>query len=88
MIRERRIKAGKLLEADFYPVYPSGRRIPERAARSKPTSDEMKRYNAEQARRRLIELVNANFDDGDIFLLPQSHPPPHRPMLMKRAKSW
>lgn len=67
MIRERRIKAGKLLEADFYPVYPSGRRIPERAARSKPTSDEMKRYNAEQARRRLIELVNANFDDGDIF---------------------
>lgn len=68
MIRERHIKSGRLLEVDFYPVYPNGRRMSERAPKSEVSTEEQQEYNKNQSTRRLIRLVNANFDNEDVFL--------------------
>ena len=68
MIREKRIKSGRLLEADFYPVYDSGKRMNERAVNERPTSEQMKAYNKKQSEKKFIRFVNCNFDEDDIFL--------------------
>ena len=68
MIRERRIKSGRLFEADFYPVFRDGRRMPDRAPKAKRSSKEQAEYNKRQAEKKLIRLVNANFDTGDILM--------------------
>ena len=49
--REKRTIAGPLLEVDIYPVWDDGRRIPERAPKTKPTTEAQRKYNEEQARR-------------------------------------
>lgn len=67
MQREKQIKSGKLLEVDFFPVYGSGRRMPERSARENKTSEQQALYNAKQATKKLVRLVNANFEKGDHF---------------------
>lgn len=68
MERERHIKSGPLLEVDFYPVTADGRRLPERAPKSKPSTKEQLKYNQNQAAKKLIRLVNANFALGDLFV--------------------
>lgn len=68
MIREKKIYSGRMLEADFYPVYENRRRLPERAAKNKITSEEQAEYNRQQSEKRFIRLVNCNFGTDDIFL--------------------
>ena len=68
MQRERLIKSGKLLEADFYPIWENGKRLPTRAPKSRRTSEEQQRYNRKMAVRNFVRRINANFDTGDIFL--------------------
>jgi hypothetical protein len=70
MIRERRIKSGPLLEVEFYPVFADGRKIPARDKKRKPSSEEQKKYNQKQATKKLIRLVNCNFDEDDYLLHP------------------
>ncbi len=53
------------MEADIYPVWQNGRAIPTRAPKTKPTSKEQEEYNRRVARKKLIRLVNANFDNID-----------------------
>ena len=65
IIREKNIKSGKILEAEFYPVFPSGRRVPER---KRPTREEQKNLNDANARKKIVRLINANFDEGDIVI--------------------
>lgn len=65
IIREKDIKSGKILEAEFYPVFPSGRRVPER---KRPTREEQKNLNDANARKKIVRLINANFDEGDIVI--------------------
>jgi len=67
MIRQKNIKSGRLLEVEFYPVYGDGRRMPERAAKTKRSSKEQELYNQKQAQKKLTRLINANFTDEDIF---------------------
>lgn len=74
MQREKRTYSGPLLEADFYPVFDDGRRLPTRKPKTKPTSDEQKKYNQLQATKKLIRLVNANFDNTDYIMHPTYRP--------------
>lgn len=68
MIREKKIKSGKLLEIEFFPVYDNGSRIPERAPKEKPSKEKQKKINKKNAEKKLIRKVNANFDEGDLFV--------------------
>ncbi len=70
MQREKHTISGKLFEADFYPVFSDGRRMPRRAPKEKTSSEAQARYNALQAQKHLVRTVNVNFDNTDYF----SHP--------------
>lgn len=70
MIREKRTKSGKLFEIDFFPVWNDGRRMPSRSPKSRVSTPEQERYNRRQAEKKLVRLVNVNFDEGDIIMHP------------------
>lgn len=85
MIREKRTFSGPLLEADFYPIYSDGRKIPTRAPKTKPSAEEQRRYNRAIAIKKLIRLVNANFDASDYWLHP-TYAPQYAPQDEKQAR--
>lgn len=85
MIREKRTFSGPLLEADFYPIYSDGRRMPTRAPKQKPSAEEQRRYNRTVAVKKLIRLVNANFDSSDYWLHP-TYAPQYAPQDEKQAR--
>ena len=83
MINEKKTVSGKLLEVDFYPVWKNGQRIPEKIpARSLP---EQVKYNHRQCEKKLIRLVNVNFDDEDIIMHP-TYRPENAPLDEERAR--
>lgn len=64
-IREKRTKSGPLLEIDYYPVFsPSGKAVPKK----KPPPEKKELYNARESVKRLVRLVNANFDTQDYLM--------------------
>lgn len=64
-IREKRTKSGPLLEIDYYPVFSSsGRAVP----RKKPPPEKKTEYNLRESAKRLVRLINANFDRKDYFM--------------------
>lgn len=67
MIREKKIKSGKLLEIEFYPIYDNGQRVPTRAPKEKLSKEKQRKLNKKNAEKKLIRIVNANFDEGDLF---------------------
>ena len=66
--RTKTIKAGPRLEAEIYPVF--GREQRQEAKRQKKmlTPEKIRRNNDERARRRLIQLIDANFGEGDVHV--------------------
>lgn len=74
MQREKRTYSGPLLEADFYPVFQDGRKIPTRAPKTKRSTEEQIRYNHTQATKKFIRLANANFDNTDYLMHPTYRP--------------
>lgn len=70
MIREKKTISGKLLEVDYYPVIANGNRLPLHPPKHKRSTAEQERYNRNQAIKKLIRLVNTNFDTGDILMHP------------------
>lgn len=70
MEREKKIISGPLLEVDFFPVWADGRRMPTREPKSKASKAAQKKYNDTQMRKKAIRDINANFDNGDIFMCP------------------
>lgn len=68
MQREQQIKSGALLEVSFYPIFESGRRMPSRAPKEKRSTPEQAAYNYKQSVKKVVRLVNANFNNSDIFL--------------------
>ena len=44
-----------------------GRRIPERAPKEKQGTEAQRKYNHDQAAKKVVRLVNANFRYGDLF---------------------
>ena len=68
MIREKNIISGGMYEAEFYPVFQNGRRIPERAKKKNVSTEEQANLNDKNARKKLVRLVNANFGKNDIVV--------------------
>lgn len=66
--REQRVLAGPRMEVSFYEIFPNGRRIPERAPKAQPTTEAQQKYNHDQAMKKIVLLVNANFQRGDILV--------------------
>ena len=59
-----------MLEVDYYPIFSDGRRIPTRAPKTKPSTEAQERYNRAKAKKKIVRLVNANFDNTDFFIHP------------------
>ncbi len=70
MIREKQMKSGNLLEVDFYPVWANGHKMPTRAPKTNISTEVQFRYNRNQAIKKLIRLVNVNFDNSDYYIHP------------------
>ena len=68
MIREKNIISGSMYEAEFYPIFSNGRRIPSRGKKTKPSSKEQQNLNDKNARKKIVRLVNANFGKDDIVI--------------------
>jgi hypothetical protein len=67
MIREKKIKSGRLLEVEFYPVLSDGRQLA-RSPKQKRSSEAQAAYNKKQQRKKVVRLVNANFDKSDVLM--------------------
>ncbi len=68
MIREKKTVAGKLLQADFYPCWSDGRKMPSKAP--KRSSEAQIKYNNNKAAIEFVRLVNENFDNTDYVTHP------------------
>lgn len=68
--RIKQTRSGRLLEVDYYPIFEDGRRIPTRAPKTKRSTKEQEKYNHNQAVKRTVRLILANFDTGDILMHP------------------
>lgn len=72
--REKRTIAGPLMEVSLYPVWDDGRRMPERAPKTKQTTEAQRKYNEEQARKKMVMRINANFCASDYWMHPTYQP--------------
>lgn len=70
MQAEKCTYSGPLLEAEFYPVFDNGRKMPARAPKAKISTAAQQKYNHLKAIKKLIRLINANFDSNDYFMHP------------------
>lgn len=85
MIREKHTKSGRLFEADFYPIWEDGRRMPSRAPKTKRSTEAQAKYNHSQAVKKAIRIVNANFVAGDVFMH-ITYRPENAPLTEEAAK--
>lgn len=85
MEREKRIYSGPLLELDFFPVLADGRRMPQRAPKTKPSTEAQKKYNQAQAIKKFVHLANANFNGTD-YLLHLTYRPEDAPQSEEQAR--
>ncbi len=74
MFNEKKIVSGKLLEVDIYPCWSDGRAMPVRVPKQKRSTVEQEKYNRNQAIKKSVHLINANFDDNDYILVLTFHP--------------
>ena len=63
--RTRTIKAGPRLEVEIYPIFGRENTGRLRAAKKNMTPEAVQRNNEERSRRKLIQLIDANFDERD-----------------------
>lgn len=85
MQREKKTYSGPLLETDFYPIFEDGRRIPTRPPKTKVSTEAQKKYNRTQATKKLIRLVNVNFDSTD-YLMHPTYSPENAPQTEGEAR--
>lgn len=74
--RTKTTRAGKRLEVDVYPVFGYQDRMRARAAKQQITPETMRRVNLSNAKRKIVQLADANFTGEDIHLtLTYENPP-------------
>ena len=74
--RTKTTRAGKRLEVDVYPVFGYQDRMRARAAKQQITPETMRRVNLSNAKRKIVQLADANFTEEDIHLtLTYENPP-------------
>ncbi len=66
--RTRTIKAGPRLEVEIFPIFGREDAGKARAAKTNQTPEKVQRNNDERSKRKLIQLIDANFDEKDIHL--------------------
>ena len=66
--RTRTIKAGPRLEVEIFPLFGRENAGRARAAKRNLTPERVQRNNEERSKRKLIQLIDANFDERDIHL--------------------
>ena len=98
LTREQSVIAGPRREVSYFPIWPDGRRVPERAPKTKRSTKEQEKYNHDQAVKKFLLLVSANFSKGDLLLhltfddehLPDTWEEVHRLITnyLNRVKYW
>lgn len=86
MEREKQVYSGRLLDIDFFPVWKNGAKIPSKAPKTKPSTEEQKKYNANMAVKNLVRIINENFDDND-YLLTLTYEPSKAPETLENARN-
>lgn len=66
--RTKTTKAGPRLEAEIFPTFGRGADQEAREAKSHLTPEKIQQHNDEKARRYLVQLMDANFTEGDLSL--------------------
>lgn len=66
--RTRTTKAGPRLEAEIYPIFGKEQDREARRQRKNVTPEKIRRHNEERARRKLIQLMDANFGEEDLHV--------------------
>jgi len=66
--RTRTTKAGPRLEAEIYPIFGREQEREARRQKQSATPEKIRRNNEERARRKLIQLMDANFGDEDLHV--------------------
>lgn len=87
--RTRTVKAGQLLYCDSYPIWDTAHERRAKAALEKArglngTRDAQRKLNARNAQKRLEQLINANFGQGDM-LITCTYPEGRQPEDEERA---
>ena len=66
--RTKTTKAGRMLEFDIYPIFGREQEKQARRAMMQVTPERMRQVNLYNARRRIVQLANANFGEEDLHL--------------------
>lgn len=66
----KKVKSGRMAELFIYPVQACGRSLP----CGNESREAQARYNYKRSGRELVQLVNTNFDEGDIWMHPTFEP--------------
>ena len=83
--REKNIYYGQYREIAIYPVYESGKALPTRKPKSKPSRKEQEQLNAKNAVKNFIWRVNGNFNEDDI-VVHLTYDDAHLPHTYERVK--
>lgn len=87
--RTRTIKAGPRLEVEIYPIFGRENTGRLRAAKQNMTPEAVQRNNEERSRRKLIQLIDANFDERDYHVtLTYAGTPPAYDQARKDVKNF
>ena len=87
--RTRTIKAGPRLEVEIYPIFGRENTGRLRAAKKNLTPEAVQRNNEERSRRRLIQLIDANFTEKDYHVtLTYAGTPPAYDQARKDVKNF
>ena len=87
--RTRTIKAGPRLEVEIYPIFGRENSGRLRAAKKNLTPEAVQRNNEERSRRKLIQLIDANFTEKDYHVtLTYAGNPPSYEQARKDVKNF
>ena len=87
--RTRTIKAGPRLEVEIYPIFGRENSGRLRAAKRNMTPEAVQRNNEERSRRKLIQLIDANFTEKDYHVtLTYAGTPPKYEQARKDVKNF
>ena len=87
--RTRTIKAGPRLEVEIYPIFGRENSGRLRAAKKNMTPEAVQRNNEERSRRKLVQLIDANFTEKDYHVtLTYAGNPPSYEQARKDVKNF
>lgn len=84
-MKKRVIRAGKMLEVNYYPVSASGRMIPNEPPKSTKTKAQVDEANRRKSIKNFVRIVNTNFDSRDYFIT-LTYIPEYAPLTYAQAE--